>query len=60
MTKTKKFPTSKVLSYFNGNKKQKPIKDARKIASLVGVPRRQVMLFLESESLRTYSENSYS
>lgn len=59
MTKTKKFPTSKILSLFNGNKKQKPIRDARKIASLVGVPRRVVMFFLESEHLRNYSDNSY-
>lgn len=50
----------KVLSAFNGTKKREGVKSAKKIASDVGVPYRQVMLFLEDEGLRWYSPGSYA
>jgi len=44
-----------VLKEFNKNSK-----NARTIAQTLKVPYRQVMLFLEQQKLRYYSENSYS
>lgn len=55
----KKNQTSKVEKLFNGSKKVAPVRDARKIADMVGVPRRQVMRFLESNGYRNYSPGSY-
>ncbi len=49
--KTKK----RIVSTFN-----KETKDARKIAAKLGVPRRDVMIFLEDNGLRTYSFGSYA
>jgi hypothetical protein len=51
---------AKVLKLFNGNKTQKPIRDAREIAWRVGVSRREVMKYLESQNLRTYAPGSYN
>jgi hypothetical protein len=48
-----------VLSMFKGSKMGKPIKDARKISEFTGLPKLQVMLFLEEEGLRSYSLGSY-
>jgi hypothetical protein len=49
----------KILSLFKGNKTRKSIKNAATIASLIGVPKRHVMMFLEDEGLRMYSSGSY-
>lgn len=51
---------NRILKIYEGTKKQKGIKDARKIAMLTGTPRRQVMSFLESENLASYSTGSYA
>lgn len=51
---------NRILKTFEGSKKQKGIKDARKIAEIVGVPRRTVMEFLEDNKLATYSNGSYA
>lgn len=49
----------KVLSQFNGTKKRKGIKNARKISQDLEIPHRQVMYFLEEEGLRYYAFGSY-
>ena len=41
-------------------KEWKSTKDARVIATKLGFPRRQVMHFLESQNLCSFSESSYS
>lgn len=49
----------KVLSIFKGTSTRPAIRYARKIAEIVGVPRRQVMTFLATSGQRAYSEGSY-
>ena len=49
----------KVLSLFNGTSTRPAIRYARKIAEIVGVPRRQVMSFLEKTGKRDYSPGSF-
>lgn len=51
---------NRILKVWEGSKKQKGVKGARKIAEIVGVPRRQVMEYLESERLADYSQGSYA
>jgi hypothetical protein len=49
-----------ILSLFKGKKTGAPVEDARKISDMLGVTRHQVMLFLEKEGLKKYSQGSYS
>jgi len=51
---------NRILKLYEGTAKKKGIKDARKIAEIIGVPRRQVMAFLEDERLADYSVGSYA
>jgi hypothetical protein len=51
---------NRILKIFEGTKTKKGVKDARKIAQLVGAPRRQVMNFLEQENKADYSVGSYA
>lgn len=51
---------SRILKIYEGTAKKKGVKDARKIAETLNVPRRQVMEFLENERLVTYSDGSYA
>lgn len=50
---------NRILKMYEGTTKKRGVKDARKIAETIGVPRRQVMAFLENERLADYSEGSY-
>lgn len=48
-----------VMSMWTGNKKEKGIKNARKIAENLDLPRHHVMYFLSENGLKNYSEGSY-
>jgi hypothetical protein len=48
-----------VLSMWMGNKKEKGIKNARKIAETLNLPRHHVMAFLEDRGECSFSEKSY-
>ena len=48
-----------VLFMWEGGKKEKGIKNARKIAELVNLPRHHVMAFLEYQGKCSFSESSY-
>ena len=48
-----------VLSMWGGNKKEKGIKNARKIAEMLNLPRHYVMAFLENQGKCSFSESSY-
>lgn len=50
---------SRVIKLYEGNKKTKGIKDARRIASQLNVPRREVMRFLQDEMNHDYSTGSF-
>lgn len=51
---------SKIVKMWEGSKKTKGIKDARKIGETLNIPRRTIMAFLESKKLTRYSPGSYS
>lgn len=48
-----------ILSMWIGNKKEKGIKNARRIAEMINLPRHHVMYFLSENGLKNYSEGSY-
>ena len=48
-----------VLSMWKGTKSEPGIKNARKISEYACLPSRQVMLFLETQNLCSFSEGSY-
>ena len=48
-----------VMSLWKGSKTQKGIHNARKIASIMNLPRNQVMYFCESQGWCCYSDSSY-
>jgi len=48
-----------VMSMWMGNKKEKGIKNARKIAEILNLPRHHVMAFLEERRECSFSESSY-
>jgi phage pi2 protein 07 len=60
MAGLKKSTQNRILKMWEGSKNRKGVHSARAIAEMLGVPRRQVMTFLENEGVTSYSEGSYS
>jgi hypothetical protein len=48
-----------VVAMYRGNKQKPGVQNARRIASELSIPRRQVMTILKQEGLASYSEKSF-
>lgn len=48
-----------VTKLAKGTKTTPPVKNARKAAEMLGLPRHQVMLFFEQQNWANFSESSY-
>jgi len=59
MAGLKKSTQNRILKLYTGSKNRKGIHNARTIAEMLDVPRRQVMAFLEDEGVTSYASGSY-
>jgi hypothetical protein len=48
-----------IMKRYKGSKSEKPVTNARAIATEMHLPRYQVMAFLETQGVKHYSESSY-
>lgn len=54
-----KIQQKNILQMWNGSKTREGVKNARKVAETLSIPRSKVMRFLESQKLASYSRGSY-